>query len=310
MSTTPAPRWFRPPPLVRGVVWALLAAVAVWGGFSARDRILRLSTTVDTGPTIRARDAGLLFLVGGGHLPPRVAQEFVDLAGGEATKLVVIPGLAVEPHDLENYRDDWLALGVTDVTVLHAETRAQAADNQFSEALVDATAVWLGGGQQTWFTTIYGGTIVERRLKELLARGGIVGGTSAGASAVTSIMLAGGRKSEPITANGLGLFADAIVDQHFFKRNRPGRLLKLIEQHPELIGLGIDEQTAAVVELKSSRMSVVGESYVMAVVATGKGHYPRIEVLKAGDAVTFDQLRESPTDELPNWLEDVILYGE
>jgi len=239
-----------------------------------------------------------------------VGHEFLELAGGPDARLVVIPGLAVEDVDLESYRDEWQALGAPEVTVLHARTRAEATDPKFSQAIVDATAVWLGGGQQTWFTTTYGGTIVERRLKELLKRGAVIGGTSAGASAVTSIMMAGGRRGEPITTNGLGLFPDAIVDQHFLKRNRAGRLLKLVEQHPELIGLGIDEHTAAVIELRTQRMSVVGESYVMAVAANGKSRYPRIEVLKAGDAVTFDQLREQPTNDLPDWLEDAILYGE
>jgi cyanophycinase len=310
MDTTPRLRLYRPPPLIRGIVWALLGAAAVWGGFSVRDRILRLSADVEAGPTIRSREAGLLFLAGGGHLPDRVAREFLELAGGAEGRLVVIPGLAVEELDLESYRDEWQALGAPEVTVIHARTRADATDPKFSQAIVDATAVWLGGGQQTWFTTTYGGTIVERRLKELLQRGGVIGGTSAGASAVTSIMVAGGRRGEPITTNGFGLFSDAIVDQHFLKRNRAGRLLKLVEQHPELIGLGIDEHTAAVVELRTQRMSVVGDSYVMAVAADGKSHYPRIEVLKAGDSVTFDELRKSPTSNVPNWLEDVILYGE
>jgi len=310
MSTHPPTRWLRPPPLIRWIGWCLLGAAAVWGGLSVRDKILHLSTGPDDWPVVRSRESGVLFLVGGGHLPDRVGRDFLALAGGHEAQLVVIPGYNVEPEELESYRDEWQSHGAQNVTVLHAASRAEAAAPQFSEALVTATAVWLGGGQQTWFTATYGGTIVEKRLKELLQRGGVVGGTSAGASAVTSIMMAGGRKSEPITTNGLGLFPDAIVDQHFFKRNRAARLMKLVEQHPELIGLGIDEQTAAVIELKTQRMSVVGESYVMAVAANGKSHFPRIEVLKAGDSVTFDQLRAPASSDIPNWLEDAILYGE
>ncbi|HUQ72824.1 MAG TPA: cyanophycinase [Planctomycetaceae bacterium] len=309
MSTHPTTRWLRPPPLIRWIGWCLLGAAAVWGGLSVRERILHLSSGPDDWPVVRSRESGVLFLVGGGALPDRVGRDFVGLAGGHEARLVVIPGLG-DDEDFDSYLDDWKLLGAQEVSVLHARTRAQAVDPKFSEALATATAVWLGGGQQTWFTTTYGGTIVEKRLKELLQRGGVIGGTSAGASAVTSIMMAGGRRGEPITTNGLGLFPDAIVDQHFFKRNRTARLMKLVEQHPELIGLGIDEQTAAVIELKTQRMSVVGESYVMAVAANGKSHFPRIEVLKAGDSVTFDQLREPPTSDIPNWLEDAILYGE
>jgi len=310
MAPHPPGKWLRLPPRVRWIGWAVVLTFAVWGGSSVRDRILRLTSDTETGPLIRSREAGLLFLVGGGELPERVSREFLELAGGHEARLVVIPGASVDELELDRYREEWRDRGALDVTVLHADSRTVANDPRFSEPLLHANAVWLGGGQQTWFTAWYRGTLVENRLKELLARGGVIGGTSAGASAVSAVMVAGGRRGEPVISNGLGLLTDAVVDQHFFKRNRPGRLMTLLERHPELIGLGIDEGTAAVIELRSQRMTVVGDSYVMAVASNGSSKFPRIEVLKSGDSLTFDQLRRPPASELPVWLEDAILTAE
>jgi cyanophycinase len=310
MSPQPTARWYRTPPRIRWIGWAVLLATAVWGGTSIRERILHISPDEDTGPLYHSRGAGLLYLVGGGDLPDRVTREFIELGGGPAVRLVVIPGAAVEEDRQRAYREYWQSRGVQDVTVLHADSRTLADDQVFSEPLLNATAVWLGGGQQTWFTAWYRGTLVERRLKELLDRGGVIGGTSAGASAVSEIMMAGGRRGEPVVSHGLGLLPDVVVDQHFFMRNRPARLLNLLQEHPGLIGLGIDERTAAVIELQTRRVSVVGSSYVMVVLPARESRLPRIEVLKAGDSLTFDQLRSPVSSDLPEWLEDAILLPD
>ena len=134
-------------------------------------------------------------------------------------------------------------------------------------------------------------------------RGGIVGGTSAGASAVTTVMVAGGKR-DPVEGRGLGLIDGVIVDQHFLKRNRTGRMLKLLSRHPDQIGLGIDEGTAVVVELKTGNLRVFGQSYVLACVPTSDGVLDRLEVLKAGelgDAI-FDDVaaaREAGVESIP-----------
>ena len=100
----------------------------------------------------------------------------------------------------------------------------------------------------------------------------------------------------PVEARGLDLLSNAIVDQHFLARNRLWRLEQMLEAHPNLIGLGIDEATALVIHLHTWEMRVVGLSYVVACVPRSPGQAPRIEILKPGDDVMLSQLRE---DHLP-----------
>ena len=287
----------------RSALWGFCAALILSGGFFARDRVLEFAEQLSPTPPEMERDAGLLFLVGGGALPDRLRREFVDLAGGATARLVVIPG---DSDGALNEAQTWRALGAAHVSVLHAESRSQADDAEFSKALQKATGVWLGGGQQTWFTAWYRNTLVEERLKEVLARGGVVGGTSAGASAVTTVMVAGGKR-DPVEGRGLGLIDGVIVDQHFLKRNRTGRMLKLLSRHPDQIGLGIDEGTAVVVELKTGNLRVFGQSYVLACVPTAEGVLDRLEVLKAGDTTSLEDLRNHSSDPVPAWVGEVIV---
>jgi cyanophycinase len=139
-----------------------------------------------------------------------------------------------------------------------------------SALLRDATAVWISGGDQCRLTSIYGGTAVERELARLIRRGGVVGGTSAGASAVCVVMMAGAGK----TARGLGLIVNAIIDQHFTNRSRLGRLLDVLHRHPGQTGIGIDEETAVV--LRGADATVLGNGTVT--VATSDS----IRVYRAG----------------------------
>jgi cyanophycinase len=253
-----------------------------------------------------SREAGVLFLVGGGALPDRLRREFIELAGGPSARLVVIPGDADGGDRPQDEVQLWKAHGAAHVSVLHADSRSQADDPEFSRLLATATGVWLGGGQQTWFTAWYRDTLVEERLRGVLARGGVIGGTSAGASAVTRVMVAGGRR-EPVESRGLGLIDGVIVDQHFLRRNRTGRMLKLLARHPDQIGLGIDEKTAVIVELKTGTLRVSGQSYVLACVPGESGGLNRLEVLKAGDSTSLADLRDDGSDPIPAWIGDVIV---
>ncbi len=157
---------------------------------------------------------GTLVLAGGGKLPDAVREAFVTLAGGKGTKLVVIPTASVttdEPADPDTFRKPWADLGVTTVTVLHTVDRKRADDPQFVRPLTEANAVWLTGGKQSRLLEAYGGTAVEKELKAVLARGGVVGGTSAGAMAVSAPMIEGGQP-EARTARGFGLLPGVAVD--------------------------------------------------------------------------------------------------
>jgi len=290
----------------RIAAWAALAVLVLGTGYFARARVLEFADDLYPAPAAMTGEAGTLFLVGGGDLPDSLGREFVELAGGPNARLVIIPGAPINGPQRAAEIQTWRALGVPNVAVLHAESRSQADDPDFSQVLATATGVWLGGGQQTWFTAWYRGTLVEDRLKEVLERGGVIGGTSAGASAVTNVMVAGGKR-EPIESRGFGLLDGVIVDQHFLRRNRTGRMLKLLSRHPDQIGLGIDEATAVVVDLKSGNIAVRGQSYVLACVPDGDGVLQRLEVLKSGDYTSLADLRGHSVEPVPALVGDLIL---
>src|SRR5436190_9913953 len=166
-----------------------------------------------------------------------------------------------------------------------------ANDPAFCEPLAQSTGVWFGGGYQSLLADRYVDTTVQECLHEVLARNGVVGGCSAGAALLSRVMIRDG-DTIPVEARGLDLISDAIVDQHFLARNRLWRLEQMLEAHPGFVGLGVDEATALVIHLASWRVSVVGESYVLACLPGAPGHSTRIEVLKAGDDVMLSQLRQ------------------
>ncbi len=148
---------------------------------------------------------GTLFVCGGGSLADDVLERFVTIAGGADGKLVVIPTAserADEPNASTEAIDRWTARGLASVSVLHTRSRQRAGASDFVATLRDATAVWISGGDQSRLSEAYVDTAVERELIALLARGGVVGGTSAGAAIASRVMIAGGN---PVARVGRGL---------------------------------------------------------------------------------------------------------
>ena len=253
-----------------------------------------------------------MLIVGGGQMSEMIRQQFIELAGRQEARIVVIPAMAVEEADLPSYREPWCNYAVASVDVLHADSRTKAGDPEFSRILETATGVWLAGGQQSWLSGWYGRTIVETRLKNVLARNGVIGGTSAGAAVMSSVMIASGRE-HPVIGHGFDLIPGAIIDQHFVKRNRFRRLRRALQQHPDLVGFGVDEGTALQYAIDSGRFRVIGQSCVIACV-------PRVspdqvatidlEFLNPGDEFDIDRLREGQMAP-PRALDlDSILLGE
>lgn len=277
---------------------ALSVVVAVGVAFAAFLLVEWVVLTTDPGvqPTnvqlVKSsgrRGGGALVICGGGRLPDEVFNRFVELAGGRQAKIVVIPTAhaAADGPNAMRYLDNWKGRGVASVELLHTRSRPKANDPAFIKPLTEATGVWLAGGKQTWLAEVYAGTAVEQELKALLKRGGVIGGSSAGAAAMTRVMIAGGR-TEVTEGRGLDLLPGSVVDQHFMKRNRAGRLLDVLTRHPGLVGFGIDERTALIV--RGNRLSVLGESYVMACLPGATGRAPRIELLKQGDETDMASL--------------------
>jgi cyanophycinase len=226
---------------------------------------------------------GTLVIVGGGGMPDAIREHFLELAGGSKGKLVVIPTASELADATRNYRSYafWRSQGLSSVSMLNTLDREQANDPSFVKPLMEATAAWLGGGDQSRLAKAYRGTAVERELHRLLARGGVIGGTSAGASVMSSVMITGGQTQASV-GEGFGLLPDVVIDQHFQNRNRQRRLLGVLENHPRCLGLGIDEQTAVVIQ--GHTFTVMGKANVSLCLPPSERDKESIKLLKSGDA--------------------------
>jgi cyanophycinase len=182
----------------------------------------------------------------------------------------------------------WNAQKVASVTFLHTRKPAEANDPKFVKSLTEATGVWFPGGDQSMLVAPYRGSLVERELHRLLARGGVIGGTSAGASAMSRLMIVGGNPRAEVGA-GFGLLPEVVIDQHFHNRNRLPRLLGILAEHPQYLGLGIDEETAVVVH--SGLATVLGNANVRLCLPGASKNPARVRVLKAGEQIDVAALR-------------------
>jgi cyanophycinase len=221
---------------------------------------------------------GGLVIVGGGGIPDDIRDEFVKLAGGAKGKLVVIPTASANAD--EKALEPWKKYNLASLTLLHTRDRKKADDAAFVQPLTEATAVWLGGGDQSNLTAAYGGTLVEKELHKLLGRKGVIGGTSAGAAVLSQVMITGGNPVAKVD-KGFGFLTHAVVDQHFVNRERTDRLVGVLKQHPGLFGIGVDEATAAII--KGRTLAVFGKSSVSLIQSEGAGRKMSVQTLKAGD---------------------------
>lgn len=264
---------------------------------SGSDRVARLSDAAAVEP----RTGGKLVICGGGHLPQPIRDQFCKLAGGPQARIVVIPtatARADRPQFLSEVLEDWKGCGASSVGLLHTRSRDQANDREFVRPLTEATGVWLSGGDQVFLTRAYLGTLVEKQLKMLLSRGGVIGGTSAGAAVMSGVMIAGGRTKADI-GQGFDFISDAVIDQHFLKRNRLPRLIGVLSSHPNLVGLGIDEQTALVVDVREHHLSVIGDSYVVACIPDSQNNSVSVKFLKSGDETALSDLKAPSVEPEP-----------
>jgi cyanophycinase len=200
---------------------------------------------------------GHVILIGGAEDKVRervILSRFVALAGGPDARIAVISSASsLGPLAGEMYKRVFSELGAADVVPLHAVTRAQANDDTSARAVRDSTGIFLTGGNQLRLSSTIGGTNIAQAMIDRHRHGAVVAGTSAGASALSTHMVAfgasGGTPKQRMVqmAAGLGIVPGVIIDQHFQQRNRLGRLLAIISQNPSLLGLGVDEDTAGVV---------------------------------------------------------------
>ncbi|HEY6810704.1 MAG TPA: cyanophycinase [Propionibacteriaceae bacterium] len=217
---------------------------------------------------------GTLFAIGGAEAKLRrrtVLGAFVAAAGGTDARIAVVSSASsLGAEVVEVYKTVFTALGAREVISLRPESRAQARNPDLVEPLRAAGAVFMTGGNQLKLSSLITGTPFGDAIHDAYHRGATVGGTSAGASILAEHMIAFGaggstpkQRMSQLSA-GLGLLRGVVIDQHFEQRNRYGRLLSLVAQSPSLLGIGVDEDTAAVIS-DGSRLEVIGRGAVTVV---------------------------------------------
>ena len=196
-----------------------------------------------------------------------VLSRLVEMAGPDPHLVVLSTASMRGEEAIARYGELFTEMGAARVTGLRPLTREEADDPAASATVMAANGVFLTGGNQVRLVSVIGGTRLEDALFSARDRGAVIAGTSAGASAVAAHMVAFGRPGASprhrmvhISA-GLGLIEDVIVDQHFEQRGRMGRLLAAVAISPKLLGLGLDEDTAAIVYADRT-LEVVGKGSV------------------------------------------------
>lgn len=212
-------------------------------------------------------EKGALMIVGGGNMGPDLWNRFVELAGGPAAaNIVIIPTAGDDSSAMAAPREKerLLSMGVKTVTVLHTRDPKVANQQSFVAPLKQATGIWFVGGRHWRLADSYLNTLAHQEFKAVLARGGVIGGTSAGATIQGSFMVRGDTKGNSIMigdhTQGLDFIHNVTIDQHVLRRNRQFDLIEVIKTHPELLGIGIDESTAIVVQ--GDTFEVIGASFV------------------------------------------------
>ena len=200
---------------------------------------------------------GDLLVIGGAEdkLGKRtVLKEFIERAGGPGACIAVLPtASSLGPEIIDVYAALFTRLGATEVYGVRPENRSQSSDPATVAELDRATGIFITGGNQLKLSTVIAGTPFGQAVVDARARGVTIAGTSAGASIQSSHMVAfgpgGATPKQRMTqvAAGLGLVANCVIDQHFAQRNRYGRLLMIVSQSPQLLGMGVDEDTAAII---------------------------------------------------------------
>lgn len=261
-----------------------------------------------TTPPVPHVESGTLLIVGGGGSPKGLMDRFVELAGGiEKARLVYVP---CTEDDIVSSRQSmvavWKRMGVKHATFIHTKDRKKAnTDDEFLEPLKNATGIFCGGGRQWNFSDSYYGTKTQQLMKDVLARGGVIAGSSAGAS-IQARYLA---RATPIgnfdimapgyERGGLGFLGGVAIDQHFSERGRQKDMVQLMNTHSQLLGIGIDEATA--IEVQKSRATVSGKGRVffydaMKGSTTNRPHFDALSAGSVYDLASRTVVIDSPQD--------------
>jgi cyanophycinase len=205
---------------------------------------------------------GSLVIVGGGGMPKEIVDRFIELAGGTEAKIVVLPTAGSREDAFQQRPPRFLSsAGVKRITMLPQSRTEEVASEEFRVALEQATGVWFDGGRQWNFVDAYENTAAVEMFHDVLRRGGVIGGSSAGATIQGEYLVRGHPLGNFVMMaegyeRGFAFLPGVAIDQHFSQRNRFPDLIPVVQRHPKMLGVGIDESTAIVVT--QSRADVVG----------------------------------------------------
>jgi cyanophycinase len=229
------------------LLWALIAAGSVFA-----------QGAPEYGPA-----KGTLVIVGGGSTENTgIIEKFIQIAGGPDAKFVIVPtagGNKTQDGQIRAYKEEevlasWKRRGLKNVTMLHTHDPKVADTEEFVKHLREANAVWFNGGRQWNIVDSYAGTLTYKEFHKVLERGGVIGGSSAGATIQGAYLVRGAvagpdimMTPEPEHQNAFGFLRKSAIDQHINTRNRWDDLIPVIKKYPELLGIGLSEGTAIIV---------------------------------------------------------------
>jgi cyanophycinase len=253
---------------MRRTVPSFLILVLLLVAFLSTLPIHAVLPVTTTGPA-----KGNLVIVGGGAKSPAIFQRLIKLAGGPSSLILVVPTAeADDKADLDHAGGSNLRkAGATNLQLLHTRDRKIADSDEFVKPILQARGIWLSGGRQWRLADVYLGTKTQRAFAALLDRGGVIGGSSAGATIQGSLLVRGDPSGNTIMLSpghlqGFGFLQNSAVDQHVIVRKRQNDLIPVIQQHPALLGIGLDEDTAIIVH--GNQFEVMGASKALIYDAT------------------------------------------
>ncbi len=260
------------------------------------------------GPTKQPTQRGSLLIIGGGERPDYMIRRIIELAGGDSASILIVPNASSDPVGTAEYqRDQLMEFGVK--TVEYVNLTRETVDLDTNLARLDGkTGVFFSGGSQSRLTAILLNSEFLERIRGIYATGGLISGTSAGAAVMSELMITGNeliwddssryfatiQRGNIEVTPGFGFMRNAIIDQHHVRRKRHNRLISLVLEHPDLLGIAIDESTAIIVS-PDGTFEVLGEYSVLVYdarnangISTDKngnlaGHNLTFSVLKSGE---------------------------
>jgi cyanophycinase len=209
---------------------------------------------------------GSLVIVGGGGMPEDITKKFIELAGGPDALIIVLPTANPDPLPPNAEGGFLQKAGAKTVKVVPARNLKDVEDPKYLEVLKDAKGIWFGGGRQWRFVDAYEGTKALESFRDVLQRGGVIGGSSAGATIQGDYLCRGSPlgNTEMMCEGyerGLGFLPGVAIDQHFAQRKRFADMTALVKTYPQILGIGIDESTALIVRGHVAEIMGKGEAH-------------------------------------------------